>query len=94
MLAPTSPFCSQLLLGFVLPTFIIWSAELRSRRAFLAARHSDGAAGGAHAELAGAALRHLPGLVDYLMFAVPGGGWVQRGRNETFQTCLRECHLF
>lgn len=72
---------SQLLLGFVLPTYLIWNAELRSRRAFLAARNGSAAAGVADGsgmapgrlggQPAHGTLGTLPGLVEYLMFTVP-----------------------
>ncbi|KAL4457267.1 hypothetical protein ABPG75_012132 [Micractinium tetrahymenae] len=72
---------SQLLLGFVLPTYLIWNAELRSWQAFLAAHSgsspANGAAGGSGLA-AGQPGGHpegsevpLPGLVEYLMFALP-----------------------
>ncbi|KAL4425420.1 hypothetical protein ABPG75_009436 [Micractinium tetrahymenae] len=60
---------SLLLLGFLLPTFFVWTAELRQRRQFLAQR----AAGAAPGEASRLRLsqHHLPGLADFAMFALP-----------------------
>ncbi|KAI7836341.1 hypothetical protein COHA_009800 [Chlorella ohadii] len=54
----------QLLLGFVFPTLYIWCAELRLRRSFLQ-QHTGGQARRA------AGREREPGMVEYLMFAVP-----------------------
>jgi hypothetical protein len=60
---------SQLLLGFIFPTFYIWCSELRLRRAFLQ-QHAQGGTNG-RAQRTTAVCEREPGLVEYLMFAVP-----------------------
>ncbi len=63
------PLRSLLLLGFLLPAFLVWAAELRNRRQFLAQRTARAApndARGLHLSQ-----QHLPGLPDFAMFVVP-----------------------
>lgn len=57
------------MLGFLLPAFLVWATELRSRRQFLAQR----CLGASPSEVVRLHLsqQHLPGLADFAMFAVP-----------------------
>lgn len=64
------PRCSQLLLGFLLPTLYIWRTELRQRRAFLAQHVETQVARGR----APPRREAVPTLIEYSMFAAPAGG--------------------
>ena len=70
---PMAAACSLLLLGFVFPTWYVWTSELRLRTAMVEQQRAADAAHGGRP--AGApplpSPHHMPTLAEYAMFAVP-----------------------
>lgn len=62
---PPSKTCSLLLLGFLLPTWLIWRSELRLRCRFLASRATAGA------QSSDILPSVQPGLLNYARLAAP-----------------------